>query len=1562
MSSFFSDSFHKQIKLVVAGEFPSLPAHEINFLGDLTFSLINQVAKYFIFDLQDKDKYEYQLKQNNFQDTKGFMYMLLPYINDESGENKVKLRRLSDLILLKKDDNNYDINKEEPKYLLTNFQYNYFNKGMNGFEERPFVKDLINMNFNLLVHTIKKMANHLMPNWIDVIPVGLNEIRKGKYASMNRVIYAGNLYKQFENAEGENFIIGVDEVYETIFNQFYYNIRNHKWLIYDYKDNNQIRPFIYAVNTIFNVDDIVAKRWNDMDRLEKGQFEENWKLILKNARNGLSYKGITSEVLSKVIVSMIIFFNKYYTKLHSNEYKQLKAKQRKESIDEDIDGELVESANKLAQFEENISLITPMNIFDFLKIELESFNGTYYGAKLKKNRYSSLIPTMNIMGIKFSLTAKNLYNFSKSLVTKEFLDSKEDTEKHVLFHKFWSLIPLEERKIVGDRLCQPVEEDPMKWFNISRNLKKIYNIRDNQISDLHLVLHNEIRKNLGYWVLESMVFRGVLTKFIPQKEISDEELLPKNFSDKMKYIKYQQMDKVFKNSTTKVVFKDSYYFLTRDKYEDMKIPFSNKGNIVELDYFEYVNNHTWSTMFAMNWVSQIRYFHGFINNSIMFVTGATGAGKSTQVPKLYLYASMALHHNDSPQIVCTQPRRNATEENAVRIAQEMAVPIVLKQKVGLKEISIVYENYYLQYRHQLGKHTKNDSHKPMLKFVTDGTLLQELNNPMMKVMKEKNGKPYFINENIYDAMMVDESHEHNANMDIILTLFRNLGLYNNTIRFGIISATMDDDEPTYRRFYRCLNDNLTYPMNNMVNQLIQKDRIAVDRRFHISPPGKGTRFPINEEYHPGKTIEELAIEVINSTTNGDVLIFQPGEARIRSVVEYINNNTPGNVIALGYFSKMGKEFKSLIESVDKNKSQINIPKTYDMGAEYDDIPKINHIYSRVVIVATNIAEASITISTLRYVIDDGTQKIGTYDFITETTIQKEVNISESSRKQRKGRVGRVSWGEFHAIYPKGDKEETRTYFNISLADLSEPIFRLMRNNINEERLINTSMIPSHNNIPSVSNLRKDPTGIGKIILDNRYVNGRPIGIEATNHNLIDQQELPPMYYETGFDFNDLIDKNAKFYIVHPEERNLQRNINGNIDIVIQSDKMKSFEEKLMKMNFIDNKKNKSLFGQNVLKLKDLINIEDTRFILSYLVGRVNGCHMEILFGYIVSMLTRGDISRLFKGYINNRGKFRSYMPEMRKIYGDYFSDLITIKKIIDKILVDFRIKQFTSKDAVLKTLSLLERKQMTEELLNEKFKDDKLLEIFEEFEKSISDDSIDKWSDLNKIDGKMIREIIRKTLNINYYLLKASVQEQDLLDWFDNKLKGIRYKGMHHENLAYSLYFGFSNRLFRSIGVSNLGIMVSNPSPEYMLQVKMISPYYPIPVSLIKDDLIFGYAIFLDYKFDEEYDDSRTITMITKIKPEIIKKAQFVNLSTQEYALKIANSKDDINRIINEISKYRISKINIFQPTILNAFYNTLTRVPSELKLPLIKKDLQFGGNGKIDLDKYYLLLKYLIK
>jgi len=138
--------------------------------------------------------------------------------------------------------------------------------------------------------------------------------------------------------------------------------------------------------------------------------------------------------------------------------------------------------------------------------------------------------------------------------------------------------------------------------------------------------------------------------------------------------------------------------------------------------------------------------------------------------------------------------------------------------------------------------------------VTDGTLLVDIKkSPTLKKTTKheddkKNDKSIQITEdNIYDIIMVDESHEHNVNMDIILSLTRNILLYNNDLKLIIISATMDDDEPNYRSYYRYIDDNLSFPIDINTLQLGMSKNL-IDRRFHISPPGKTTQFVVNDYF------------------------------------------------------------------------------------------------------------------------------------------------------------------------------------------------------------------------------------------------------------------------------------------------------------------------------------------------------------------------------------------------------------------------------------------------------------------------------------------------------------------------------------------------------------------------------------------------------------------------------------------------------------------------------------------------------------------------------------------
>ena len=99
----------------------------------------------------------------------------------------------------------------------------------------------------------------------------------------------------------------------------------------------------------------------------------------------------------------------------------------------------------------------------------------------------------------------------------------------------------------------------------------------------------------------------------------------------------------------------------------------------------------------MDWLAQINFFNHYINHQIIFVTGSTGTGKSTQVPKLIMYALKMYDYKNNGKIICTQPRIPPTENNAVRISEELGVPIRTKSKIFNDDVNT--NNYYLQYKH-----------------------------------------------------------------------------------------------------------------------------------------------------------------------------------------------------------------------------------------------------------------------------------------------------------------------------------------------------------------------------------------------------------------------------------------------------------------------------------------------------------------------------------------------------------------------------------------------------------------------------------------------------------------------------------------------------------------------------------------------------------------------------------------------------------------------------------------------------------------------------------------------
>lgn len=750
------------------------------------------------------------------------------------------------------------------------------------------------------------------------------------------------------------------------------------------------------------------------------------------------------------------------------------------------------------KFKENI----PINeIYLFLLDQIKVFKKTWYYYYI-----DNIIKKDNIY-----ITPKNIYNYAKSLIHQTI------NKKFVRLPKYWCSLSIDDIKLFFIRLFESND-----WFNINNYIKKIYPF--SSPVDTNLLIKNSIQSYLIDIIFQSLIYHGLLSQIIN----SDKLTIPDNTN--------------------------FFYYLTGEHYD-------NK-------YFDYLKtDQIWTYTYAMNWVSQINFFHHYINNRVIYITGSTGVGKSTQIPKLLMYSQKMIDYNQNGKIIVTQPRIPPTITNSETISKELGVPINVFNPIYNKNVPS--NNYYVQYKYQRGDHTLNSS--SFLKIVTDGTLFDEIKKYPFLTYAKPNVKslPWeetFLSDNIYDIVIVDEAHEHNVNMDMILTLIRDSIYVNNTLKLVIISATMEDDEPRYRRYYRTLNDNRLYPLNKFI-ETNKLDRCNVDRRINISPPGQTTQFLIKDNYLSKFESDQInisnyleyaikkTVEVANSTTKGDILLFLTGQADIKKAVIEINKQTVPNIIALGYYSELDEESKNLILNIDKKLSSYTVSKTGGF---------VNKgTYTRAIIIATNVAEASITIKNLRYVIDSGYTKTVVYDPLENISKMLIVPISYSSSVQRRGRVGRVAPGTVYYLYDKEKIINNKTSYKIADTNIKDLIVGLMK-----KELKDSFIITDENDVNNLVNISNYENNLWDVILNpepyidiikkqyfidtfyNYYGHG---SLEIYNHtrqyfiNNFDDYgfQLTQNFISramTGYDNFILNDEKLKFYLVHPDENIINRDL------------------------------------------------------------------------------------------------------------------------------------------------------------------------------------------------------------------------------------------------------------------------------------------------------------------------------------------------------------------------------------------------------------------------------------
>ncbi|KAK1942377.1 putative pre-mRNA-splicing factor ATP-dependent RNA helicase mog-5 [Phytophthora citrophthora] len=365
-------------------------------------------------------------------------------------------------------------------------------------------------------------------------------------------------------------------------------------------------------------------------------------------------------------------------------------------------------------------------------------------------------------------------------------------------------------------------------------------------------------------------------------------------------------------------------------------------------------------------------------NQVVVCVGETGSGKTTQLPQ-YLHACGAYtssKRDDTETAKCiaiTQPRRVATVSVAQRVAEEMHTSVGGDGLVG----------YSIRFESRCSAQTK-------LKFLTDGVLVREcLSDPLL----EK-----------YSVVMLDEAHERSIHTDLLFGLLKQVMSRRPEFRVLITSATLDAD-----RFA----DFFGEPTSSKKKQVKVKPCPVVKIPGRVFPVDifhskqrqiMGHRGPLSTYV---RAAVETTMQVHNSEEPGHVLVFLTGQREIED--------------ACGQIRALYREQERRSDRMELRVLPLYGALQGRKQREIFDAVPMDRV--RKVIVATNIAETSLTIDGVRYVVDCGFTKQKVYNPVRQMESLVVVPISKVSAQQRAGRAGRTASGKCYRLYNKASYEE-----------------------------------------------------------------------------------------------------------------------------------------------------------------------------------------------------------------------------------------------------------------------------------------------------------------------------------------------------------------------------------------------------------------------------------------------------------------------------------------------------------------------------------------------------------
>lgn len=404
------------------------------------------------------------------------------------------------------------------------------------------------------------------------------------------------------------------------------------------------------------------------------------------------------------------------------------------------------------------------------------------------------------------------------------------------------------------------------------------------------------------------------------------------------------------------------------------------------------------------------------DHQVVIVSGETGSGKTTQLPKI----CMQLGRGVAGMIGHTQPRRLAARSVADRIADELG------QTVGRERGQVV--GYQVRFTDEVGPTT-------LVKLMTDGILLAEIqSDPMLRR---------------YDTLIIDEAHERSLNIDFILGYVARLLPARPDLKVIITSATIDSDrfarhfgtwegtpgsgrliepapviEVSGRTYpveirYRPLgpttpssytseasaaqaNDPTETVETTEVTESGPMQLVLEDPDDELATLGYGMGEDIDVETAICHAVDELSAE-----GDGDILVFLPGERDIRDTEAALLDHLKGRGRRAG-------------DDKGARPGDIEILPLYARltAAEQHRVFEPHRL--RRVVLATNVAETSLTVPGIRYVIDPGLARISRYSNKTKVQRLPIEPVSQASANQRAGRCGRVAEGVAIRLFSQAD--------------------------------------------------------------------------------------------------------------------------------------------------------------------------------------------------------------------------------------------------------------------------------------------------------------------------------------------------------------------------------------------------------------------------------------------------------------------------------------------------------------------------------------------------------------